>query len=167
MKISISSLLGRPSGTIQKFALDEAIHFPQGHLDLTEHVTGQIQLLKLPNEINVQIKNLATVAKTICSRCLISILIQIKIPLVDREFIIDVPERDLELGEEVFYVNQHTNEIELDDMVREELLLHFPAIPLCLGGCKGLCDQCGANRNETTCSCVPSESASHPFKFLG
>lgn len=44
-------------------------------------------------------------------------------------------------------------EIELDPLVREQLLLALPAYPLCREGCKGLCPVCGQNRNERECSC--------------
>jgi len=44
-------------------------------------------------------------------------------------------------------------EIELDPLVREQLLLALPAYPLCREGCRGLCPACGQNRNERECGC--------------
>ena len=35
----------------------------------------------------------------------------------------------------------------------EEFLLALPMKPLCDPACKGLCPQCGVNRNTATCSC--------------
>ena len=34
----------------------------------------------------------------------------------------------------------------------EEFLLAMPMKPLCEPGCKGLCPQCGINRNSASCS---------------
>ncbi len=35
----------------------------------------------------------------------------------------------------------------------EQLELNIPMKPLCRPDCKGLCPTCGADRNETACSC--------------
>ncbi len=43
--------------------------------------------------------------------------------------------------------------IDLDPIVREQLLLALPAYPVCREGCKGLCSVCGANLNERECGC--------------
>jgi uncharacterized protein len=43
--------------------------------------------------------------------------------------------------------------IELDDLVREELLLALPVNVLCREDCKGLCPVCGIDRNLSNCQC--------------
>lgn len=43
--------------------------------------------------------------------------------------------------------------IDLDPIVREQLLLALPMGTVCREDCKGLCPQCGINRNEAKCSC--------------
>ncbi len=43
--------------------------------------------------------------------------------------------------------------IDLDPVVREQLLLALPGYPVCQEGCKGLCSVCGANLNERECGC--------------
>ena len=43
--------------------------------------------------------------------------------------------------------------IELDDLVREELLLALPVNVLCREDCKGLCPVCGIDRNLSDCQC--------------
>jgi len=42
-------------------------------------------------------------------------------------------------------------------MVRDALLLELPLAPLCDAECAGLCATCGANRNQTRCSCVTTD----------
>lgn len=121
---------------------------------LRKNVTAQAQLLKLPHEINLHLKDLHTVARCVCARCLAFFDCEINIPSAEREFLIDLPERDLEEGEDVHYVNKMTNEIELAPVIREEILLHFPGVTVCSESCKGLCDKCGVNMNKTACACV-------------
>jgi uncharacterized protein len=41
----------------------------------------------------------------------------------------------------------------LEDAVREQVLLALPGRVLCQQDCKGLCPHCGADRNQTPCSC--------------
>ncbi len=43
--------------------------------------------------------------------------------------------------------------IDLDPIVREQVLLALPGYPVCNEGCKGLCSVCGANLNERDCGC--------------
>jgi uncharacterized protein len=43
--------------------------------------------------------------------------------------------------------------IDLDPILREQVLLALPGYPLCQDGCKGLCTVCGNNLNERECGC--------------
>jgi uncharacterized protein len=43
--------------------------------------------------------------------------------------------------------------LELEDVVREQVLLQLPMQRVCSETCKGICPLCGANRNETECKC--------------
>ena len=43
--------------------------------------------------------------------------------------------------------------IELDDLLREDILLELPTKFLCKPDCKGLCPGCGKNLNEGKCDC--------------
>lgn len=45
--------------------------------------------------------------------------------------------------------------VELEDVIREYVLLAQPMRSLCQPECKGLCPQCGANLNRTECGCAP------------
>ena len=45
--------------------------------------------------------------------------------------------------------------IDLEPLVREQFVLAIPYAPLCSETCKGLCQQCGIDRNSATCSCEP------------
>ncbi len=45
--------------------------------------------------------------------------------------------------------------LELDPVVREQLLLALPPYPVCSPDCKGLCPVCGGSRNERPCGCDP------------
>ncbi len=43
--------------------------------------------------------------------------------------------------------------VDLEPLFREQFVLAVPYAPLCSESCKGLCPQCGIDRNTGTCSC--------------
>ena len=45
--------------------------------------------------------------------------------------------------------------VDLGPWVRELVLTDLPFYPLCDEACKGLCPECGENRNTGSCSCPP------------
>jgi len=43
--------------------------------------------------------------------------------------------------------------LNLDELIRENIFLHFPMRVLCKEDCRGLCPVCGADLNEENCGC--------------
>ncbi|MGI5895252.1 MAG: YceD family protein [Candidatus Merdivicinus sp.] len=48
-------------------------------------------------------------------------------------------------------------ELDLDELVRTDVLLELPTKVLCREDCKGLCGQCGQNLNFGSCKCEKKE----------
>ncbi|MCX7984803.1 MAG: DUF177 domain-containing protein [Bacteroidetes bacterium] len=55
---------------------------------------------------------------------------------------------------EVQFIAQDTTYIDLDEDVRQFLILSVPQKILCSEACKGLCPVCGVNKNMTECHCT-------------
>jgi uncharacterized protein len=55
--------------------------------------------------------------------------------------------------------------VDLEAIVREQIILMVPLKPLCQEDCQGLCPFCGANRNRESCPCKEEKSDS-PFAPL-
>jgi uncharacterized protein len=64
---------------------------------------------------------------------------------VDRE----IEENDLETS---YY---RDDQIDLNELIREQFYLVLPMKPLCRDDCRGLCTECGTNLNVATCECAP------------
>jgi uncharacterized protein len=47
--------------------------------------------------------------------------------------------------------------IDVDEMVKEQILLAVPTRMLCREDCKGICPECGTDRNTGDCSCATSD----------
>ena len=50
--------------------------------------------------------------------------------------------------------------MELEDILREQIVLAMPMQRVCREDCKGICPTCGSNRNETPCDCKEDRSGS-------
>ena len=97
-----------------------------------------------------------------CSRC----LEPFKLP-VDREFDLrylpagavepepdDDEEAEVE-DDDVAVTFYRDEQIDLNELLREQFYLTLPMKPLCSEACKGICPQCGTNRNTAPCDCNP------------
>jgi len=107
-----------------------------------------------------------------CSRCLKRFDFPIRDAAIDfdlaPEHLVNAPgEHELGRGdlEIEFY---RGDELEPEDLVREQLLLAIPMVPVHSPDCKGLCPQCGADRNESPCTCRPEalKQETSPFAVL-
>ena len=62
----------------------------------------------------------------------------------------EVQDEDLETS---YY---RDDQIDLNELLREQFYLALPMKPLCLEECRGLCAQCGTNLNAGACECGPA-----------
>lgn len=49
------------------------------------------------------------------------------------------------------------DKIDLNELVREQILLALPEQIFCREDCQGLCEKCGANKNLIDCKCIEKE----------
>lgn len=87
----------------------------------------------------------------VCSRCLEMAHIELDIPFEERFKQREEDEADLEDDEDMILADDDV--IELSPYLEEYLTLGMPSAPLCKEDCKGLCQTCGSNLNETACGC--------------
>jgi len=57
------------------------------------------------------------------------------------------------------------NVLDLDELIRQSVLIAIPIQPLCKADCKGLCPSCGQNLNMGKCICL-RDNVDTPFKAL-
>jgi len=56
-------------------------------------------------------------------------------------------------------------EISLADHFEDQIILDLPMSVICSETCKGVCQQCGTNRNLNSCDCE-EQNLNNPFKVL-
>ena len=95
-----------------------------------------------------------------CSRCLKPVEVPIHAEFAER-FVPAVSwgaEEQHELREEDLNLAVFDGEaIDLNDLVREEILLAMPGHVLCREDCQGLCPICGIDKNGGTCHCESAD----------
>lgn len=95
-----------------------------------------------------------------CSRCLLPIEKTLKfsfsVGFVAPENYSEAKETELRADDlEIAILDD--NKIRVAELVREQILLNLPAQIYCREDCRGLCAQCGANRNLIDCQCEEKE----------
>lgn len=136
------------------------------------NVTFDITMMKMDEEVAVFIKNFRTKIPIQCSKCLKKFDHEMTIDMAEREFLFEssneeeVPEDKADL----FFANIKLMEINIEEMLRQEILLHFPVFPVCSLKCKGLCLVCGKNQNKKLCrhknAEIPTKTEVKPFAHL-
>jgi uncharacterized protein len=103
--------------------------------------------------------------EVLCARC----VEPVAVPLKGEFDLLFRPEgADAEAGEraitedetEIGYYGK--SGLELEDVVREQVLLTLPGRTLCQPDCKGLCAYCGQNLNVKRCNCEQSAGFHDP-----
>ncbi len=93
-----------------------------------------------------------------CSRCLEPFHLAVDAPFDIRYLPFSEasgePEREVE-EEDLETSYYRDDQIDLNELLREQFYLALPMKPLCRETCKGLCSQCGTNLNFGTCECAP------------
>jgi len=131
---------------INKISLEGLILEEQvspSELDLETDIVKFLGPVKIRAEVS-KITNAVTVTLRLsglmhlnCSRCLKEVNIDLK--------------KDLRL---IYQVDKSQLRIDLDQDIKEEMILDYPLKPLCNPDCKGLCPKCGKNLNEGGCTCA-------------
>lgn len=157
MKINVSEIK-------RSFGASQVLHLedwgPVADLETRGPVAVDLKLTNAGSRILVE-GSLRTRVQLVCSRCAGDYDGALDVR-VDEQFLPhDSPEvpGDEELEPEQLSVFTYQNdEIEIDEVVRQNLVASLPGRPLCAGTCRGLCSQCGVNLNEKACECQPEAS---------
>ncbi len=138
-----------PAGEIEfdsKLSQSSVLH-AEGRAELLNHSLG---------EIRIEGKLTVTMAAT-CDRCLEPALF----PVEDTFDLVYMPAEESTGGERE--VDEAAIEVgfyegggvAINDVFREVVLLALPMQLVCEEDCKGICPNCGENRNQRACGCQP------------
>jgi uncharacterized protein len=100
--------------------------------------------------------SIATTVEIVCDRCAAAVALPLGAKF-DASFLpaeAAAGTSHSELGkDELDYSIYQGAAVDLDELVREQILLALPMRQLCREDCKGLCASCGADLNAEDCAC--------------
>ncbi|MEP7198731.1 MAG: DUF177 domain-containing protein [Chloroflexota bacterium] len=155
MQFNVAQLMKERTGATRNYAVRENIENLDPDLVVLDELAGDIQLLRTIDGV-LATGELTTTAGLVCDRCLTPFAQPLRIDLAD-EF---KPSLDMVSGaslpirddDEGNVIDAH-HILDLQEVVRQRLLLEQPLHPLCRDECRGLCPHCGQNLNEGRCAC--------------
>jgi uncharacterized protein len=122
--------------TLEEEIIAAALDLDTQMVKFQEPIRVKAEVSKITNVVSINmILNGAMYLN--CSRCL-------------SEFKIDL-KKNLKLN---YPINKLEPIIDLNQDIKEEIILGYSIKPLCKADCKGLCPKCGKNLNEGDCKCV-------------
>lgn len=134
--------------------LDIEEKFGDEEVPLVSPVKARLELTKAYSEIIVA-GNVSAELELECSRCLKKYRRIMNEPVnvvyhplaeigTDRH---ELKDDEMDMG---FYQGE---ELDLQELIREQVMLNIQMKPLCDENCKGICSQCGTDLNTDTCNC--------------
>lgn len=110
----------------------------------------------------VEVKgSLDTTVELPCDRCVVPVVFPVNVDFKAELGFADANAGGAEATElqdaDMDFSTVEGDAVDLDEIVREQILLALPARNLCDQDCKGLCPTCGANLNERECDCGHKE----------
>jgi len=123
-----------------------------GRAELVEEHSGKHQVIK-----DIRLRGrLSTRLELQCARCLDPVPQDVKreFELLYRPLGADAGRDELSVTDAEAEIGYYQGEgLQLEDVLREQVLLALPLKATCRQDCKGLCPQCGKNLNQEQCSC--------------
>ena len=145
--VKIGQVWNDGRGATFKDELSDSPNLGEG-IELAEPITAEFRVIRLKDGLSVLLENLHTSTDQVCSRCLKEFNYSIDVKTTERLFYADPPGRYYD-AMEVFLIDKQDMAIDLTEMLRQEMLLQFPMIPVCSERCKGLCPDCHIDLNTT------------------
>jgi uncharacterized protein len=148
VSVNVSQLLLMGPGAVREFDFCEPFPDPNHELHLRGPIEGHARLTRTSEGILAHSDYHASVSLE-CARCLDEAIAQVEGEL-DEEFL---PSTDIRTGlplhppataieDEQPLIDEH-HEIDLNEILRQNILTNLPLQPLCETECPGLCTTCG------------------------
>jgi uncharacterized protein len=169
LKLNVAQLMKSPVGTTREYDLEETFSQVEDQ-PLTRPVAVHLHLTRINDGLLAR-GDVRTALEIACSRCLepaeqpIAFHFEEQFrPTIDIVTGQQVKEDDDDAGIPVYAIDSN-HLMDLDEVVRENIVLETPMHPLCKPGCEGLCPRCGADLNKGACGCEP-EAPSGPMAAM-
>ncbi len=160
MKLNLSDI-ARVPGSSARYIFDEKLVEVED-MPLLSPVTGHMDVSCTDDVLMLQGVVIADL-EVLCSRCGIPISLPIRGEFFE-DFIIHLPKSHLaspladesEIAPDARIFFEGSLDLNLEELLRQVILVNLPLKWLCRDDCQGVCLQCGHRFNEGPCACLPA-----------
>ena len=171
MRLTVKDLVGRPGETRPLRERVPAEMFdddPWGPLveAIVDDIDCDLHLDSVVEGILVR-GTLGVALEVACGRCLTPTVIHRSVSVA--ELFVDPTKRfhvEEDADEPDFVLIDDNSAIDLSVMARDAVVLDLPLQVVCTPACKGLCPQCGEDRNKTSCGHVEASAPDPRWEAL-
>jgi len=150
----ISQILNQNLGASEVYSFEGPVDFED--INVSSDLSGKVEMMKTDKGISATISECEIETDLKCEKCLEDFKFKVYIESSEREFLLKEPEL-VEDPNDLFLIKKKKLEIDLSNMIRQEIILHFPTIKVCSKSCKGICCKCGTDNNKKACDCTKEE----------
>ncbi len=159
MKLNVAQLMKSPVGSTREYDLEEMFSKVEDQ-PLTRPVRVHLHLTRINDGVLAR-GDVDTALETACSRCVEPAEQPIRFHF-EEQFrpTIDIAtgqpvKADLDEPSDAAFTIDASHLMDVDEVVRQGIVIETPMHPLCQPACRGLCPRCGANLNQGACGCEP------------
>jgi len=163
LTFSIAPLLDKPTGTSESYTFEGPAKFEE--IATKSNITGKIEVMRIQEGLNIVVKDTEISIQFECEKCLKSFTTPIKIDFFEKQFYLNRPKK-IQDPFNLFLVDKKHLTIDITEPLRQEIILHFPTNQVCSTHCKGICPQCGKDKNKKKCKCKVQEPEDEQMKPL-
>jgi uncharacterized protein len=166
MKLDLSEISQRPEMRVVVDVDQPCVE--EAHFGCAEPVRGQLTFINGGDLLLID-GPIHTTIELPCDRCLEPARLKMDVVIEERFPLAEVlhprlpTEEDAEFDNTlatVIHLDAGKPILNLDELIRQQLVMDLPIQILCDPDCRGLCPQCGANLNRGDCGCEPEVVAS-------
>lgn len=159
MKLDLSEIARIP-GSYAEHAIDMRLAEVEG-MTLTAPIRGMLYASSTGSVLLLE-GSVDTEVEQVCFRC--GVLYRQPVHAEFQEDFVVTPAQAHGAGPRIeeeepttrlFY--EGTLDLNLDELLRQSILVALPLKPLCTDDCRGLCSRCGQRLSEGPCTCQPEE----------
>lgn len=160
----VGHLLESTTGTQETYPFEGPVEF-EG-IEGKSPIRGKVQIMRLDDGVNAHTSNVEISVAFTCQKCLKNFQQKVRVASAERQFLLKPPRQKDDIND-IFLIDVKRQKIDLTEMLRQEILLHFPLIPVCSESCRGICPHCGKDLNKATCHCTEAgEKDNKPLAAL-
>jgi len=131
LRFSIKDIATSPVGSKLHYSFDVPPEFPE--IDTKSNLTGEVEIMRLEDGFHVVVSDIAVDVEFVCVKSLKPFTETVKVKKADRIFFIDLPKL-ISDPNDIFLIDKKKLELDISELLRQEIILHFPASPVCYDG---------------------------------